>query len=99
MKVLKFRPAKKKSRKKDKNPPLNYSDGATAVQYCFELVSSALSQENKDEVAKNLLTWFIVNVDQETLTRFIKWIVEDDNEDSEDNKSEDNKSEDNKKDK
>ena len=93
MKILKFRPRKKKSKKKspkkkeeedkkeeDKKPPRNYKDGSTATHYCFELVAAGLKQDDRDVVAKNLLTWFIVNVDQETLTRFIRWIVKKENE-------------------
>ena len=83
MKVLKFRPAKKKSKEKDKKeedkkPSRNYKEGTATTRYCFGLVASGLKQDNKDEVAANLLTWLIVNSSQETLTRFIDWIVKED---------------------
>ena len=76
MRVLKFRPKKQKEEHK-RSPGLPNAHGKrpNAINYCFELVNSALKQDDKDEVAKNLLSWFIVNVDQKTLAKFIKWIV------------------------
>ena len=78
--VLKFKPMKQKSKRQkegSKKPPRNYNEGSTAVHYCFELVAAALRRDNRDEVTEDILTWFIVNSDQETLTKFIKWMVED----------------------
>ena len=59
-----------------KKPPRPQAP-AGITHYCFEIVGSALKQDNGGEVAKNLLTWFIVNTDQETLAKFIKWVVKD----------------------
>ena len=94
MTVLKFRakkPKKPKNPRKPKKPrkheksnlpekPTVPMTRPSATRYCFELVAVALSQDNKDEVTQNLLTWFIVNVDQETLAKFIKWIVKKEDE-------------------
>ena len=49
----------------------------TTSRCCFEIVNLALKQDGKNEVAKNLLTWFIVNSEKDTLTKFLTWVAED----------------------
>ena len=82
LRVLKFRPRDRSKKQKEHSGVLPIPSAIpwkhpTDAIYCFEIINSALKQDNKDEVTKNLLTWFIVNSDQETLAKFIKWIVKD----------------------
>ena len=56
-------------------PGVEGPPGLTAVDYCFNLVNSAMKQDDKVAVAKNLLAWFIVNSESKTLDKFIVWIV------------------------
>ena len=76
MGILKFRSRKQKEGyKKPPIPPAVPYKHPTSAHYCFEIVNLALEQDNKEEVAKNLLTWFIVNSSHETLIKFIDWVV------------------------